>query len=171
MHASVCLSARACLYVCALVWGRSTCSVVSVKERAELATLYVQTEVTAQAQWIPLRQRMRGSPFWAPRNRWERGVNSTEHLYTQCHHPTLGLDVRNGWFVQSPEVGLRWYCCASLRRYYLLRDGRFVLFLLTKKCMIFESCLHRCHVVVRLFLCRGARKRVCTLCEQQENWT
>lgn len=100
-----------CVRVCALVWGRSTCSVVSVEERAELATLYVQAEVTAQAQWTPLRERVRGSPFWAPRNRWERGekkggVQSNERLTQHSvSTQTLGLDVRNGRSVQPQEVG------------------------------------------------------------------
>lgn len=123
-HAAVsaCLLVRACVRV----WGRSTCSVVCVEERAELATLYVLAEVTAQAQWIPLRERMRGSPFWAPRNRCERGINFNQRYTHSVSTPTLGLDVRNGRFVQSPEVGLRSHCrafpvpfigceCASVR--------------------------------------------------------
>lgn len=118
----VCLPLSACVRV----WGRSTCSVVCVEERAELATLYVLAEVTAQAQWIPLRERMRGSPFWAPRNRCERGINFNQRYTHSVSTPTLGLDVRNGRFVQSPEVGLRSHCrafpvpfigceCASVR--------------------------------------------------------
>lgn len=104
----VCLPLSACVRV----WGRSTCSVVCVEERAELATLYVLAEVTAQAQWIPLRERMRGSPFWAPRNRCERGINFNQRYTHSVSTPTLGLDVRNGRFVQSPEVGLRSHCRA-----------------------------------------------------------
>lgn len=166
---SACL--RVCVDVCALVWGRSTCSVVSTAERGELATLYVQAEVTAQAQWIPLRERMRGSPFWAPRNRWERGVNSNEHLYTQCHYPTVGLDVRNGRFVQSPQVGLRSYSRAFSCRSHLLRECRLVFIRLDWKVW----CLQAVRIAVIMFsgccLCLGARKRACTLCQQQEDWS
>lgn len=112
-----------CLRVCALVWGRSTCSVVSTEQPAELATLLRAGwgHSTSSVNTSP--ERMRASPFWAPRNRWERGVNSNEHYTHSVTTQTWGLDVRNGRFVQSPEVGLRLFilvlsrafiaCCAS----------------------------------------------------------
>lgn len=81
---------------------------------------------------------------------------SYEHLYTQCHHPTLGLDVRNGRFVQSPEVGLRSYSCVFPYRRDLLRGCRLVLFVLTTKCVIFASCPHHCCFVIRLLFASGS---------------
>lgn len=85
LHAcmSACLPASACarvrLCACALVWGRSTCSVVSMEERAELATPYVQAEVTAQAQWIPLRSECVVLHFEHLEIGGRGGVNSNQH--------------------------------------------------------------------------------------------
>lgn len=160
----------ACLLVRACVWGRSTCSVVCVEERAELATLYVLAEVTAQAQWIPLRERMRGSPFWAPRNRCERGNNFNQRYTHSVSTPTLGLDVRNGRFVQSPEVGLRSHCRAFPVPFIGCREclARLIFMeshssCLTGLCDVCESRPRRCHCVNRLCLCvcgGGEKNRV-----------
>lgn len=163
-----------CVRVCALVWGRSTCSVVSVEERAELATLYVQAEVTAQAQWTPLRERVRGSPFWAPRNRWERGgkkrggVQSNERLTQHSvSTQTLGLDVRNGRSVQPQEVGGLRSCS---RAAFSLAVGASRSVRTKTSVPMCASCLRRRRHVCCLCLCRGrGRANVCTLCQRQED--
>lgn len=105
---SVCLSACLPVFPCAraCVWGRSTCSVASARgaSRACDAVRAGWGHSTSSVDTSP--ERMRASPFWAPRNRCERGSLFQRASHTRCQHPTSGLDVRNGRFVQSPEVGL-----------------------------------------------------------------
>lgn len=89
---------------------------------------------------------------------------SYEHLYTQCHHPTLGLDVRNGRFVQSPEVGLRSYSCVfPYRRDLLARLSARLIRLDDKVCDIckLSASLLFCHPAV---VCVGERDSQCALC-------
>lgn len=165
-----------CLRVCALFWGRSTCSVVSVEERAELATLYVQAEVTAQAQWIPLRSECVVLHF----EHLEIGGRG-ELIPTSIIHTVSPPNLRarcQKWMICSVPGGRfaiifscflvpLLVCCASVGSSYFHESH---------SCCLTELC-DVCKLSASLSLCQTGcvcvleqERRVCTLCRETEGW-
>lgn len=172
LHACLSATVRACVRVCASVRSQHMLSSVDTKaSRARDAVRAVWGHSTSSVNPSP--ERMRASPFWAPSDRWERGVNSTEHCYTQCHHRTLRARCQK-WTICSVPGGRSAIIFSCFLEPLLLLARVLPRLVFMGRLQLSDKsvwCLQAVRLAVIMVKYRAfVWKLVCTLCRFQKHW-